>query len=70
MLSMYAAIKLTAGDAPCVVKWSGRVGLSVGVETWCGQKIKAADGVMQLPTEHKPCSRCETALKLHAARHA
>ena len=41
-----------------VVYWTGRVGLSVRVKTYCGQTLDAAKGVIQMPdrivTEENP----------------
>jgi len=44
---MIAAIELP--DKLCVVRWTGRVRLHVEVMTVCGNKMDAADGVVQVP---------------------
>jgi hypothetical protein len=44
---MLAAIELP--DRLCVVRWTGRVRLHVEVLTVCGEKMDAADGVVQVP---------------------
>lgn len=33
----------------CIVRWTGRVRLHVEVLTFCGEKLDAADGVVQVP---------------------
>lgn len=50
-------------SSPCVVRWTGRVGLlSVKIRTWCDDEYDAADGVSQLPESFKLCSKCRTAI--------
>jgi hypothetical protein len=44
---MLAAVELP--DRLCVVRWTGRVRLHVEVLTVCGEKLDAADGVVQVP---------------------
>lgn len=44
---MLAAIERI--DRLCVVRWTGRVRLHVEVLTTCGEKMDAADGVVQVP---------------------
>lgn len=50
---MLAAVERSAEknkpERLCVVRWTGRVRLHVEVLTVCGDKIDAADGVVQVP---------------------
>ena len=50
---MLAAVERPAAqgkpDRLCVVRWTGRVRLHVEVLTLCGEKLDAADGVVQVP---------------------
>ena len=44
---MIAAIETPTGL--CVIRWTGRKGLSVKALVWCGSEVDAAKGVVQLP---------------------
>lgn len=44
---MIAAIETPTGL--CVIRWTGRKGLSVKALVWCGLEVDAAKGVVQLP---------------------
>jgi hypothetical protein len=44
---MMAAVE--SGNYLCVVRWVGRVRMHVEVLTGCGQRIDAANGVVQVP---------------------
>lgn len=50
---MLAAVERAASPGKperlCVVRWTGRVRLHVEVLTVCGEKLDAADGVVQIP---------------------
>ena len=53
----------TGNGKPCVVLWSGRKGLSVGVRTYCGLELAASSGILQLPDNAKVCDGCDHAVK-------
>lgn len=61
---MKAVISLPGHKDPCVVRWTGRKGLSAISLTWCNQQGNAADGVLQVPDDFKTCIACDTALKV------
>lgn len=48
---------------PCIVYWTGRVKLHVGVVTYCKKSRDASDGVLQVPADTPCCTACETAVE-------
>jgi hypothetical protein len=57
---MIACVQVHGAKVPCVVYWTGRIGLSVKTRTWCGGKHDAGDGVIQIPDDAKICEKCES----------
>lgn len=60
---MIAAVQIEDAKAPCVIYWTGRVRLHVGVRTWCGEAYDASDGVIQIPDDAKVCTKCTSYIK-------
>lgn len=60
------AVITNEDDLPCIVYWTGRRGLNVGVVTYCAEERKATDGVLQVPDDVPCCSDCTAAVEAHA----
>jgi hypothetical protein len=58
------AVIETGRPKPCVVKWTGRKGLHVSINTYCGKTVNAKDGVLQVPDKMKVCEECQIALNV------
>lgn len=65
---MKAVVQIKGKADPCVIYWTGRVRLHVGVTTWCGEKFDASDGVLQIPDGAKVCSDCDEQIKIGAPK--
>lgn len=50
-------------DDPCIVHETYRKGLKVIASSWCSKQYNAADGVRQVPTTMKFCTRCVAAIE-------
>jgi hypothetical protein len=56
-------------ERPCIVKWTGRKGLKIGVGSYCGQLVDAAKhgGVFQVPDQAASalglCPSCVKAIR-------
>jgi len=61
--TMIAAVEAHRPTGPCIVYWTGRVGLSVKATTYCGNTVSAADGVLQLPDIARVCIDCSAAVQ-------
>lgn len=61
-MGMKAVITNAGGNPPCIVYWTGRRGLNVGVVTYCATERKATDGVLQVPDDVACCADCEKAV--------
>lgn len=55
---MKAVIPNEGSEPPCVVYWTGRIKVHVGVVTWCDKDRDANKGVLQVPDEVKTCTAC------------
>lgn len=52
-------------NPPCLIYWTGRVRLHVGILTWCGESQDASDGVLQVADDTECCTKCEEAVREH-----
>lgn len=69
MPGMMAVFEVAPNKPPCIVRWTGRGGLSVRVETYCGGEHKVGDaGVLQIPDVLPACDDCKSAIAALAAR--
>jgi len=63
MLSMIAVVPgINPAVPPCPIKWVGRRGLSVSAVTYCGNTVSVGDGVSQVPSHTRVCTKCEAAI--------
>lgn len=59
---MFAAVEIEGQAKPCIVRWTGRRGLSVRTYTYCNKDVPAGEGVLQLPDGAGTCEACNTAV--------
>lgn len=60
---MQAVVQINNPARPCVVYSTARVRLHVEIVTWCGEKVDASDGVLQVPDDAHVCTKCEGFIK-------
>jgi hypothetical protein len=65
---MFAAVEIAGQPKPCIVRWTGRRGLSVRTFTYCNQDVAAGEGVLQLPDGAATCDACTAAVTTVEAR--
>ena len=67
-MGMKAVVETAPGEF-CVVRWTGRSGLTAQAKTYCGDaKSIGTDGVLQIPDRIKCCSKCEAAIEIYVSR--
>ena len=67
-MGMIAVVETKPGEF-CVVRWTGRSGLTAQAKTYCGDAHSiGTDGVLQIPDVIKCCSKCETAIEIFKGR--